>query len=183
MATKSNSFRDAPKVLVDALLRMEWLRRWAWDYLRRDPARFPLGNNSEVAAQVPANELLVAALSLGATAKFPFRMKSRYYTGFTGKGAQKNYHPNEVVLPGAWMAEERIALNATRGQFPAGREGDKLFSKHAQETLKKAAKGAIPGTPPDILELILRHGDLVTMIGPDVQKFFEVSLTFFRPKM
>ena len=95
------------------------------------------------------------------------RMKDRYFTGLT-RG--NNYHPDEPVLPGSALEEERKALNAKHGTV-----SDAEFEKLRVATYKGFKK--VSHCPP-LLTMKLQHGDMVVMHGAEMQKYYEVSRTF-----
>ena len=107
------------------------------------------------------------------------RMKLRYYTGFT----PSRYHWEEKILPGAWMPEARRALKDERYRFPNSPTGERAFRRYAVEYFKARMPGPeekkkIPQSTQEVLTMTLRHGDMVVMMGPEMQKYYEVSLIY-----
>ena len=92
------------------------------------------------------------------------KMKERYYKGFTKGG---NYDPNEPVLPGAALEQERKALNALHNTLTADE-----FEQRCKKLYKDKAKNI--GSPPVILTMALAHGDIIIMHGAEMQKYFVV---------
>ena len=92
------------------------------------------------------------------------RMKQRYFLGHTKSGV---YDPNEPVLPGCDREEERKALNE---QFKQ--------KKITLEQIKARVKTWKSKQAPVMLTMTLRHGDIVIMHGAEMQKYYEVSVSF-----
>ena len=77
------------------------------------------------------------------------------------------------------MADERKQINAVANTMNKAE-----LNEHARKVLipkdqKKEAqqKTKTPNSePPVLLDLKLRHGDIVVMHGSDIQKYFEVSI-------
>ena len=94
-----------------------------------------------------------------------FRMKEKYFTGFTGDKRQ-NYHPEFPLLPGCGMLKERQELNDLAGTITP-----EDLSARAREKLKKCPRHAR-----DFLVMKLRHGDFISMHGAPMQLYYEVSI-------
>lgn len=82
----------------------------------------------------------------------------------------KKYDPNEIVLEGSRLWEERRALNAKYGQIS---DADFEAEKKRLYTMYKADKSR--KTCEAVLKMKLKHGDFVVMHGADIQTYFEVS--------
>ena len=113
----------------------------------------------------------VVSLSLGGEATMTFRMKAGYYNpeALSGKNVAK-YDPKRKVVVGSKHWAERAALNESHGnvdddEWEVAKE--QLFSDY------KTAKGR--RTPPEVLSIVLKHGDYLIMHGSDIQKYYEVS--------
>ncbi len=106
----------------------------------------------------------VMSLSLGCPALMSWRMKSKYFSGFVNK-TRNRYDPTIPILPGCFKPEKREELNAMASTMTP----DELTRK-AKELLK-----GCPLSPPVVLKMKLRHGDIMGMHGVDLQKYYEVS--------
>ena len=115
----------------------------------------------------------MASFSLGAPATFTFRLKNKYFNGFSKD--KKHYDPSLPVLPGCNDLKERQELN----KLAETKTADEL-NKLAQKKLLHGGKGN-RASPPVILDLTLKHGDIVVMHGADIQKYFEVGFTRLLP--
>lgn len=91
-------------------------------------------------------------------------MKSKYFSGFVNK-TRNRYDPTIPILPGCFKPEKREELNAMASTMTP----DELTRK-AKELLK-----GCPLSPPVVLKMKLRHGDIMGMHGVDLQKYYEVS--------
>lgn len=112
----------------------------------------------------------VASLSLGGRAKMSFRMKERYFKGFT---KSDKYNSKEPVLDGAALVEERRALNELHNELSSA----EFEAKRKQ--MYKANARAVARKAQSILDLELAHGDIVVMHGFEMQKYFEVSASTY----
>ena len=111
----------------------------------------------------------VMSLSLGCPALMSWRMKFNYYSGFVNRNRER-YDPTIPILPGCFRAEKRAELNAMACT---------LISTELTKKAKELLKGC-PLTPPVVLKMKLRHGDIVGMHGVDLQKYYEVNLPRLR---
>ena len=106
----------------------------------------------------------VVAWSLGGPADMHFRMKIKYFSGFTSE--RKHYHPEFPILPGCFKPEVRQHLNS-------------LATTMTEEELTARARKDLSGCPikaPDFLVMKLRHGDFMSMHGAPMQMYYEVSV-------
>jgi hypothetical protein len=113
----------------------------------------------------------IATLSLGDTGKMTIRMKALQYYGRTKAGVYNYEHP---PIPGCLKYEERLAQH----------EGilRNAPTKNATDYYKQAAinlglQEFSERSGPIVLEMVLRHGDLVYMVGGDIQTYYEHSVT------
>lgn len=106
----------------------------------------------------------VMSLSLGCPALMSWRMKHKYYSGFVNR-TRDRYDPTIPILPGCFRPSERAELNAMASTMTTSE-----LTKKAKELLK-----GCPLSPPVVLKMKLRHGDIMGMHGVDLQKYYEVS--------
>ncbi len=107
----------------------------------------------------------IATLSLGGQAKMMIRMKAKYYFGITKSGV---YNPLAPVLPGCKGYAERVELNSLNGKI------SKEAFEEAKKTLCKNLRQV--GSPPPLLTMYIKHGDMIVMHGAEMQKYYEVYL-------
>lgn len=107
----------------------------------------------------------MATLALGGTANFTLRLKSRYHHGLTKTG---NYDQNAPIFAGCFLEKERRELQAVKPQI--SREE---FEKRITALYKKQG-GRTPRAGPVLLDIEMRHGDVVLMKGGEMQRYFEV---------
>lgn len=105
----------------------------------------------------------IATLSLGSRAKMMIRMKAKYYFGIKKSGVYNHLAP---VLPGCKMYEERLELSSLYGKI-----SNEAFEE-AKETLCKKLR--LVGSPPPLLTMYIKHGDMIVMHGAEMQKYYEV---------
>ena len=91
-------------------------------------------------------------------------MKFKYYSGFVNRNRER-YDPSIPILPGCFRFEKRIELNAMVGTMTPTE-----LTQKAKELLK-----GCPLSPPVVLKMKLRHGDIMGMHGVDLQRYYEVS--------
>lgn len=91
-------------------------------------------------------------------------MKVKYFSGFINR-ARDRYDPTIPILPGCFKPEIREVLNAIASTMTTPE-----LTKKAKELLK-----GCPLSPPVVLKMKLRHGDIMGMHGVDLQKYYEVS--------
>ena len=91
-------------------------------------------------------------------------MKPKYFSGFVNRNRDR-YDPTIPILPGCFKAEKRGELNAMASTMTPTE-----LTKKAKELLK-----GCPLSPPVVLKMKLRHGDIMGMHGVDLQKYYEVS--------
>ena len=105
-----------------------------------------------------------------------FRMKSKYY--ITKTLTENNYDPETPVVPGSQGWHLRIAAN---NLYKAGHITEYEDAKREFFTFlnKKSEKGRKNAS--SVLNLDLKHGDMVVMHGKDLQRIYEVSIQLFQP--
>lgn len=106
----------------------------------------------------------VMSLSLGCPALMSWRMKYQYFSGFVNKNRDR-YHPTIPILPGCFRPEKRRELNGMASTMTPTE-----LTQKAKELLKEC-----PLSPPVVLKMKLRHGDIMGMHGVDLQKYHEIS--------
>ena len=93
-----------------------------------------------------------------------WRMKLKYFSGFVNRNRDR-YDPTIPILPGCFKSAKRGELNAMASTMDPTE-----LTKKAKELLK-----GCPLSPPVVLKMKLRHGDIMGMHGVDLQKYYEVS--------
>ena len=114
------------------------------------------------------------SLSLGSPALMNWRMKLKYYSGFINR-TRDQYDPKIPILPGCFKPVVREGLNAMASTMTTTE-----LTREAKILLK-----GCPLSPPVVLQMKLRHGDIMGMHGVDLQKYYEVSShhgPFSRPR-
>lgn len=115
----------------------------------------------------------VVSLSLGGEATMTYRMKAEYYA--PKELLEKNiakYDPTGKVIVGSKHWAERVALNDSYGKVD---DDEWEAAKKQLFTDYKKAKGT--RSPPQVLSIVLKHGDYLVMHGSDIQKYYEVIST------
>lgn len=95
-----------------------------------------------------------------------WRLKKKFYTGFTNKD-RTIYDPTIPIVEGCYNAELRREINAKASIMDKA-----ALTEHAKKTLSGCR-----GDPPVVLTMKLRHGDFMVMHGAEMQKYFEVKFT------
>ena len=98
------------------------------------------------------------------------RLKKRHFIGATRPEA---YDAKAPVLPGAWMAEERKALNEKAVNMTED-ETIKAATRMYAKQLKNGAGKKKTNECPPLINMHLAHGDMVVMHGAEMQKYYEV---------
>lgn len=112
----------------------------------------------------------IATISLGDTGKMTIRMKPLHYFGRTKTGAYDYKHP---PIPGCLKYEERRARHEELLRNAPAKNATTYWKEVAVELgLTKYSENT-----PVVLEMVLRHGDQVFMIGADIQTYYEHSVT------
>ncbi|KAI9753079.1 MAG: sedoheptulose-7-phosphate:D-glyceraldehyde-3- phosphate transaldolase [Chaenotheca gracillima] len=109
----------------------------------------------------------IATLSLGYPASMSLRMKAKYYTGMSKTGS---YVTKAPPVPGCLKYEQRKVAHARLDGVENATERQKIGEKiirDLQLTTKKRT------TCPPLVNLTLRHGDIVIMHGFNLQKYYE----------
>lgn len=120
----------------------------------------------------------IATLSLGAKSKMEIRMKTKYYHGYRyNRSRLGSYHPvlDDPVLQGCKHEDERRDL---KEQYSGN-----MISKAEYDDARVqlfADKRYQNSTPPVLIRMELKHGDLVVMHGADLQKYYEVCALLLR---
>lgn len=101
-------------------------------------------------------------------------MKPKYYHGYIGirrdaNGDEYNLLRDDPVLEGCKCEEERRRL---KEEFRAQKIDLAQYDEARKKTLKRERNQRC--FPPVLIEMSLKHGDLVVMHGADLQKFYEV---------
>jgi hypothetical protein len=98
------------------------------------------------------------------------RMKAKHYHGKYGKVLSSN----PKMVPGCLNYQDRLRLHQQRA---AGLITPEQFKERAFEVEKSTiAEGRRQRkTAPDVINMFLRHGDIVIMDGRRIQEFYEAS--------
>ncbi|KAJ5495087.1 hypothetical protein N7539_000203 [Penicillium diatomitis] len=175
VSVDSRGFSEAPAEILTALGRLSWATKIA---VGRSGGEYQ-----------PPNELLalgyleqmkigfhddgekdlgptIATLSLGSRSRMFVRMKAKYHYGVGDKGVPTRDDP---ILPGSLKEQERRAL---RQEFEAG----KLTLPQYRQQLTSLVGRSGKKEPPKLLQMELKHGDLLVMHGAELQKYFEHSV-------
>jgi len=172
VAVDSKGFNQAPPEVLEAVRRMTWAAEQAVS-----DNSFQRFNECLMVAYMESEKMgyhddgedtlepVVATLSLGAPGTMRFRMKLRYFSGFSDK-QRTRYDPKTPIIDGCWKPEERRRLN----ELARTGISSQALNDEAKRVLK--CKGT-PALAPALLELRLKHGDLLVMNGADLQKYYE----------
>lgn len=111
----------------------------------------------------------IASWSLGGAAIMSFKIKSKYWV--YKERVPENYDPELPVQDGSQSWKQRNALNDL---YKAGRmqEYETAKKKLFDDLNKKGEKTKKNGSA--VLNLDLKHGDIVVMHGEDIQKLYDV---------
>jgi hypothetical protein len=191
VAQLSKSFANAPPVIMRALARLTWAGQecvnngsfmpfnelLALGYFEKGAIGVCLLTSSCVSF---TNSLkyhddgevdlgpTIATLSLGCEASMSIRMKATYFYGKTKAG---KLLADDPVLPGCFEYEKRKELKELRGTI-----SDVEYQKR-RETLFSNIKFKKGANTVEVLNMRLKHGDMVVMHGADIQKYYEVSVS------
>jgi hypothetical protein len=113
----------------------------------------------------------IATLSLGDTGRMTIRMKAVHYFGRTKAGIYIHEHP---PIPGCLKYEERLARH---NQILRDAPAKNATGYYKQVAIDLGLKEFSERGGPIVLEMVLRHGDLVYMVGGDIQTYYEHSVT------
>ncbi|KAL1596419.1 hypothetical protein SLS60_009065 [Paraconiothyrium brasiliense] len=112
----------------------------------------------------------IATLSLGDTGKMLIRMKPLHYYGRTKAGVYDYKHP---PIPGCLMYEERVARHEEFLRNAPSKHTEAYWKRVATElNLPRYSEKT-----PEVLDMTLRHGDQVFMVGADIQTYYEHSVS------
>lgn len=111
----------------------------------------------------------IATLSLGATGAMRIRMKAKHYNGVS---KSMILTPDPPIL-GCQKYAERRAMQPVLDDL-------KFRDKNAYKIQAKAVPRELGlsdrPTSPDVLNMTVRHGDIVIMHGSDLQRYYERSV-------
>lgn len=101
------------------------------------------------------------------------RMKSKFYHGHTGpgRGARSRTYKvlrDDPVLQSCRHEDQRRAL---KQQYESGEITEAQYEDARTEIFQQDTKY---GRPPVLIDMRLKHGDLVVMHGGELQKYYEV---------
>ncbi|KAK7511804.1 uncharacterized protein IWZ02DRAFT_385467, partial [Phyllosticta citriasiana] len=172
-STESHSFEDACKAIKDSRSRLNWAARQcvpghgnefnellALGYFERQGIDYHDDGEKGLGPTI-------ATLSLGSTSNMRIRMKSKHHNGATKSGAYVDLPP----LIGCLKYEERKAAHDILEQLRA--EGELDAAKYRVKQLPKELGLKSKGNAKDVLNMFLRHGDIVIMHGAAIQQYFE----------
>ncbi|KAK7515443.1 hypothetical protein IWZ03DRAFT_441940 [Phyllosticta citriasiana] len=172
-STESRSFEDACKAIKDSRSRLNWAARQcvpghgnefnellALGYFERQGIDYHDDGEKGLGPTI-------ATLSLGSTSNMRIRMKSKHHNGATKSGAYVDLPP----LIGCLKYEERKAAHDILEQLRA--EGELDAAKYRVKQLPKELGLKSKGNAKDVLNMFLRHGDIVIMHGAAIQQYFE----------
>ncbi|KAL4922811.1 hypothetical protein BDW62DRAFT_3143 [Aspergillus aurantiobrunneus] len=118
----------------------------------------------------------ISSLSLGSPATMAVRMKSRFYHGHNKPlRGEKVHYADDPVLKFCANYDERLRL---RTELLNGTLSEENYTKAWWDSYKESKKSV---TPPDLIRIQLNHGDMVTMHGEDLQKYFEHGVEVEEP--
>jgi len=103
-----------------------------------------------------------------------FRVKARHFFAHSKGLTSDKYDPSVAVSQGEHEWMQRTAVN----QLWANGETEK-FEEAKAKLLRDLKKRKL--TAPTILSIKLKHGDIVTMHGNELQRIYEVSCTNLKP--
>lgn len=130
----------------------------------------------------------ITTLSLGADAEMTIRMKAKYFLTSRavckrpirtkGKGAKQTFDikhdPSAPVPIGCQNYQERRNLASLYNNLPLRTRYESALKELFKQTSKSGTRNA-----PVILNMRLKHGDMVVMHGEDLQKCFEVRFSIY----
>ncbi|KAK8230812.1 hypothetical protein HDK90DRAFT_332907 [Phyllosticta capitalensis] len=179
-STESHSFTDACKTLNDARSRLNWAARefipgydnefnelLALGYFERQAIDFHDDGEKGLGPTI-------ATLSLGDTSNMRIRMKQKHFNGVTKSGAYVDLPP----VPGCLNYDERKEAHDELQQLRAEGELD-AAKKRVKELPKELGlkKGPSKNNAKEVLNMFLRHGDIVIMHGADIQQYYEHAVS------
>ncbi|KAL2820991.1 hypothetical protein BDW59DRAFT_181323 [Aspergillus cavernicola] len=106
----------------------------------------------------------IATLSLGASSIMSLRMKTKYYLGLS---KSNKLTADDPILPQCNNRENRLELKAMleKGSITAKEYEQAWLASHKKSKPKRDC--------PDLIKMVLHHGDMVIMHGEGLQKFYE----------
>ncbi|KAE8153545.1 hypothetical protein BDV25DRAFT_168756 [Aspergillus avenaceus] len=171
VAVDSKPFSEAPSELLKGL----GLLKWATDMGTSGSAEPP--NEMLVLGYLEGMKIgyhddgekslgpTIATLSIGSKSNMSIRVKSKYYFGTT----KAKPLDDDPAPQGCLFFTERTAL---KEQLLKGEITRAEYNERRRSFLKPNK-----GTPPPLIQLDVRHGDLVVMDGVALQKYYEHSVT------
>ncbi|KAK7536864.1 uncharacterized protein J3D65DRAFT_553080, partial [Phyllosticta citribraziliensis] len=172
-STESHSFENACKAIKDSRSRLNWAARQcnpdhgnefnellALGYFERQGIDYHDDGEKGLGPTI-------ATLSLGSTSNMKIRMKAKHHNGATKSGAYVDLPP----IPGCLKYEERKAAHDALEQLRAQGEFDAAKARVKQLPKQLGLKSK--GNAKDVLNMFLRHGDIVIMHGAKIQQYFE----------
>ncbi|TQB70752.1 hypothetical protein MPDQ_008099 [Monascus purpureus] len=172
VSVDSRAFSDAPDEIMRILGRLTWATERVVG-LTGDQVLLPnellaMGylDGMKISYHDDGEESLgptIASLSLGAKADMKFRMKAKYYHGYTK--SKNNLLADDPVLPNCHNEEHRRSLKA---DFEAGKIDQEKYNEERRKLPISKSREASA-----MIKLELNHGDIVVMHGENLQKYYE----------
>lgn len=98
-------------------------------------------------------------------------MRRNYYLGVSKRGVPI---PDDPLLEGCANYEARAQLKM---QYDHGEIDDDDYKRLRKEVFEKSSF-SLTANAPDIIGIIMYHGNTVVMHGEDIQKYYEVSQAY-----
>ncbi|KAL5391706.1 hypothetical protein DPSP01_000998 [Paraphaeosphaeria sporulosa] len=114
---------------------------------------------------------VIGTLSIGDTGKMQVRMKGTRYFGVSRSGSYDHEYP---PIPGCLKYKERHARHDQILRDAPKKFKDKYWKQIAQDLGLRRGQNQ---QPPNALEMVLRNGDKVFMVGHPLQDYYEHSVT------
>ncbi|KAK4695373.1 hypothetical protein P7C71_g2375, partial [Lecanoromycetidae sp. Uapishka_2] len=173
----NTALKDAPAVIQNALGRMTWAGRHhangadflpynevlALGYFEQGKIGFHDDGEDSLAGTI-------ATMSIGCNAEMLLRFKAKYHFA----PAKDNYDPAAPLYEGFQAYEARLNLNTLHNDGKM--EEYEAAKVQYLKDLKALKFGRGGKTPPNCLQLMLKHGDMVVMSGELLQKLTEHSV-------
>ncbi|OJD32311.1 oxoglutarate iron-dependent oxygenase [Diplodia corticola] len=183
VATASQPFSSAPRPITATRSRLNWAARHCVgaDVHSRE-AEFnellALGyfEKQKISYHDDGEKGLgptIATLSIGAPATMSIRMKEKHHFGVTEKKGTTDTRTYVDIPPiqGCNKFEERLSAHAQLEQLK--REGDAAAYRERLKALPAELELKKKGKAKELLEMHLRHGDIVVMHGAKMQQYYE----------
>lgn len=179
----SQPFEGAPWPITEARSRLNWVQRTFSDtsnagdfnellviaYLEKNKMEFHDDGEEGLGPNI-------ATLSLGGSASMQLRSKAKHYSHkTTGEAA---LFPEERPVPGGMGGPDRDAAALEKWiELQNLRHVEKAAYKQRRKEIPEELQqiGTQPKsvTPPTLINMNLKHGDIVLMVGSDLQKYCE----------